>query len=81
MYRLLCDATLMAVWDSLPDDASEQLTLGLADVCHDPEAATEPWGFDDGIHRQLIRPLVTALIAVNHERRTVRIYDIQRRRR
>ncbi|WP_069883495.1 hypothetical protein [Streptomyces luteocolor] len=81
MYRLLCDETLLAVWDSLPDDASEQLTLGLADVCHDPETATEPWGIDDGIHRQLIRPLVTALLAVNQERRTVRIYDIQRRRR
>ncbi|MFP3986916.1 hypothetical protein U9R90_05315 [Streptomyces sp. E11-3] len=79
MYRLLCDETLLAVWDSLPDDASEQLTLGLADVCHDPVAATEPWGIDDGIHRQLIRPLVTALISVNPERQTVRIYNIQRR--
>ena len=80
MYRLLCDETLLAVWDSLPTDASEQLTLALADVCHDPVAATEPWGIDDGIHRQLIRPLVTALIAVNQERQTVRIYQIQHRR-
>ncbi|MFF5010892.1 hypothetical protein ACFY3G_49925 [Streptomyces phaeochromogenes] len=79
MYRLLCDETQLAVWDSLPSDASEQLTVALADVCADPVAATEPWGIDDGIHRQLIRPLVTALIAVNTERQTVRIYQIQRR--
>ncbi|MFH8613064.1 hypothetical protein ACH4D5_36910 [Streptomyces sp. NPDC018029] len=81
MYRLLCDETLMAVWDSLPDNASEQLTLGLADVCLDPLTATESWGIDDGIHRQLIRPLVTALISVNQDQQTVRIYDIQRRRK
>ncbi len=79
MHRLLVDETLLAVWDSLPDDASEQLTLALADVCHDPVAATEPYGVDDGIHRQLIRPLVTAIIAVNQEQQTVRIYQIQRR--
>lgn len=79
MYRLLVDETLMAVWDSLPDAASEQLTLALADVCQDPVASTEPWGIDDGIHRQLIRPLVTALIAVNAEQQTVRIYQIEHR--
>lgn len=79
MYRLLCDETLLAVWDSLPAEASSQLTLAFADICHDPVTATEPWGFDDGIHRQLIRPLVTALIAVNPERQTVRIYQIQHR--
>lgn len=79
MYRLLCDATLTAIWDSLPDDASEQLTLALADACHDPIVATEPMGIDDGIHRQIIRPLVAAIIAVNEERQTVRIYQIQHR--
>ncbi|WP_318201077.1 hypothetical protein [Streptomyces sp. SCL15-4] len=79
MYRLLCDATLMVVWDSLPNDASEQLTLALAEVCDDPDAA-EPWGIDDGIHRQIVKPLVTVLLTVNREAKTVRIYDIEYRR-
>lgn len=81
MYRLLCDETLLAVWDGLPDDASAQLTVALADVCHDPYSETEPWGIDDGINRELIRPLVIARLAVNQEAQTVRIYSIEPRRR
>lgn len=80
MYRLLYDETIETVWDALPDDASEQLTLALADVCRNPIDETEAWGIDDGIHRQIIRPLVAAIIAVNQERHTVRIYRIQHRR-
>ncbi|MFE9736138.1 hypothetical protein ACFYO9_37430 [Streptomyces sp. NPDC005863] len=79
MYRLLCDETLLAVWDSLPDDASAQLTTALSDVCHEPFIETEPWGIDDGINRVLVRPLVAAILAVNDEARTVRIYNIQHR--
>jgi len=70
---------LVIVWDSLPNDASEQLTLALADACQDPITATEPYGLDDGIHRQIIRPLVTAVIAINQKQQTLRIYDIQHR--
>lgn len=79
MYRLLCDETLLATWDSLPDDASHQLTTALADICHEPFIETEPYGIDDGTHRILIRPLVTAILAVNEQARTVRIYSIERR--
>lgn len=79
MYRLLCDETLLARWDSLPDDASAQLTTALSDVCHEPFIETEPYGIDDGTHRILVRPLVTAIIAVNEDKQTVRIYDIQHR--
>lgn len=80
MYRLLCDETLLAVWDSLPDDASAQLTAALSDVCHEPFIETEPYGIDDGTHRILIRPLVTAILAVNETAQTVRIYNIEARR-
>lgn len=79
MYRLLCDATLLVVWDSLPNDASEQLTLALAAVCDNPDTA-DAYGIDDGIHRQIVQPLVTAIIAVNREAKTVRIYNIEHRR-
>ncbi|OUD03329.1 hypothetical protein [Streptomyces swartbergensis] len=79
MYRLLCDETLLAIWDSLPDDASAQLTTALSDVCHEPYIETEPYGIDDGTHRILVRPLVTAILAVNEDARTVRIYSIERR--
>ena len=77
MYRLLVDETLLAVWDSLPDDASAQLTAALSDVCHEPFIETEPYGIDDGTHRILIRPLITAIIAVNEAKQTVRIYSIE----
>ena len=79
MYRLLVDETLLAVWDSLPDGASAQLTAALSDVCHEPFIETEPYGIDDGTHRILIRPLVTAIIAVNETAQTVRIYNIEAR--
>jgi hypothetical protein len=79
VYRLLCDVTLLATWDSLPDDASTQLTAALSDVCHEPFIETEPWGIDDGINRILVRPLVTAILAVNEDARTVRIYSIEYR--
>ncbi|MFE8950038.1 hypothetical protein [Streptomyces sp. NPDC007856] len=79
MYRLLCDETLLAVWDSLPDEASAQLTMALSDVCHEPFIETEPYGIDDGTHRILVRPLVIAVLAVNEDKQTVRIYDIQPR--
>ncbi|MEV8529549.1 hypothetical protein AB0451_36415 [Streptomyces sp. NPDC052000] len=78
-YRLLCDETLLAVWDSLPEDASHQLTVALADVLYEPYIETEPFGIDDGINRQLVRPLATAILAVNPDAGTVRIYDIQAR--
>lgn len=79
MYQLLCDETLLAIWDSLPDDASAQLTNALSDVCHEPFIETEPLGIDDGINRILVRPLVTAILAVNEQARTVRIYNIEAR--
>lgn len=79
MYRLLCDEPLLALWDSLPDDASAQLTAALSDVCHEPFIETEPYGIDDGVHRILIRPLVTAILTVNEDKRTVRIYSIEYR--
>ncbi|MFI6936819.1 hypothetical protein [Streptomyces sp. NPDC050287] len=80
MYRLLCDKPLTAIWDGLPDDASRQLTAALSDVCHEPFIETEPWGIDDGINRILVRPLVTARLAVNEQAQTVRIYSIEYRR-
>ncbi|MGW8726328.1 hypothetical protein ACWGNF_09955 [Streptomyces sp. NPDC055808] len=77
MYRLLCDENLREFWDGLPDDIGHQLTVALADVLYEPFIETEPFGIDDGINRQLVRPLVTAILAVNSDAGTVRIYDIQ----
>ena len=79
MYRLLVDEPLLVVWDSLPDDASAQLTAALSDVCHEPYIETEPYGVDDGIHRVLVRPLVAAILAVSEQAQTVRIYSIEAR--
>ncbi|MDG4858608.1 hypothetical protein P8605_10665 [Streptomyces sp. T-3] len=46
-----------------------------------PFGQTEPYGIDDGINRQLIRPLVAAIVAVNDKNETVRIYQIEYRHR
>lgn len=77
MYRLICDDDLQTIWDSLPDEASRQLTAALSDVCHEPYIETEPWGIDDGTHRLLIRSLITVRLAVNDTAQTIRIYSIE----
>ncbi|MFD7682888.1 hypothetical protein [Streptomyces sp. NPDC060187] len=43
-YRLKYDPAADAVHEALPPAASEALTLALANACHDPLAATVPYG-------------------------------------
>ncbi|MEU9578834.1 hypothetical protein [Streptomyces chilikensis] len=78
-YRLWRDTTMEAHLDALPEAARLQLTLALFDVIEDPVNQTEPWGIDDGRHRILLRPLVTARLSVNHEKRTLHMYGIELR--
>lgn len=69
------------MWDALPDDARQQLTMALFDVMTDPIGATEPWLIDDGIHRILIRPLVEAALSVNTDEQVAHIYLIEHKPR
>ncbi|MFF7023008.1 hypothetical protein ACFY97_18645 [Streptomyces klenkii] len=76
MYALHCDATNQAVWDSLPQDASERLTQAIARVCHDPLAATEPYGEDDGIMRTLVLSDLFVVLYLGHQTKTVHVFQI-----
>ncbi|MGW0607840.1 hypothetical protein [Streptomyces sp. NPDC002640] len=78
-YRLLLDKAIEADWDALPEAAGLQLGLALFDVIEDPVNQTEAWGIDDGRHRILLRPLVTARLSVNHAQRTLRMYGVELR--
>ncbi|MGP3992032.1 hypothetical protein [Streptomyces sp. 3N207] len=55
MYKLRhYDETVTAIWDSLPADASEELTLALADICENPYRHTRPInGQDNDVERTL----------------------------
>ncbi|GAA0501250.1 hypothetical protein [Streptomyces olivaceiscleroticus] len=77
MYELRYDPTVEAVWDSLPETARDELDRAILAACQDPQAATEPYGEDDGVMRSLVLPHVMAVLLVNHApRQTVRILQI-----
>ncbi|MEX2984360.1 hypothetical protein [Streptomyces sp. C36] len=76
MYALKYDATIAAVWDSLPPPVSAQLSDVLAAACTDPFAATVPYGEDDGIMRMLVLDEVFAVIYLGHQTKTLHIYQI-----
>ncbi|RXS84196.1 hypothetical protein EST92_11600 [Streptomyces sp. TM32] len=76
MYELRCDPTVTAIWDSLPDAARTRLAHALMAVCEDPIAATQPYGVDDGVTRQLILDDTIAVLLVTAAMKRVRILQI-----
>jgi hypothetical protein len=75
-YKLKYDPAAEAVHDALPQSASEALTLALANACHDPIAATEPYGEDDGVVRMLVTEQAFAVILVGQTFKTVTVLQI-----
>jgi hypothetical protein len=71
MYRLKYDPAAEAVHEAMPPAASEALTLALADACHDPLAATRPYGEDDGIVRMIITGQAFAVLLVGETLKTI----------
>ncbi|MCC9690221.1 MULTISPECIES: hypothetical protein [Streptomyces] len=76
MYRLKYDPAAEAVHESMPAVASEALTLALADACHDPNAATQPYGEDDGVVRMLITEQAFAVLLVGQALKTITVLQI-----
>lgn len=76
-YRLKYDPAAEAVYDALPQRASEQLTLALADACEDPIGTTRPYGeVENEVIRRIVTEDVTALLLVGHTSKTVTVLQI-----
>lgn len=76
MYRLKYDPAAEAVHESMPTAASEALTLALAAACHDPLAATQPYGEDDGIMRMIVTEQAFAVLLAGHQTRILTVLQI-----
>lgn len=64
MYRLGHQTPEVdAAWAALPPEASEELTLAMAEVCRDPWRATAPLDADD--EKDVRRKLVLRHVTVN----------------
>ncbi|KAB1979241.1 hypothetical protein [Streptomyces triticiradicis] len=75
-YRLKYDPAAEAVHEAMPATASEVLTLALADACHDPIAATEPYGEDDGVVRMIVTEHAFAVLLVGQALKTITVLQI-----
>ena len=76
MYRLKYDPAAEAVHEAMPPAASEALTLALADACHDPLAATQSYGEDDGVVRMLITGQAFAVLLIGETLKTITVLQI-----
>ena len=76
MYRLKYDPAAEAVHEAMPPAASETLTLALADACHDPLAATQPYGEDDGIMRMIVTEHAFAVLLVGQTLKTITVLQV-----
>ncbi|MER5509367.1 hypothetical protein ABT052_29120 [Streptomyces sp. NPDC002766] len=76
MFRLKYDSAAEAVHEAMPAAASEALTLALADACHDPLAATQPYGEDDEVVRMLITEHAFAVLLIGHQTKTITVLQV-----
>ena len=76
MFYLKYDPPAEAVHESMPPAASEALTLALADTCHDPIAATQPYGGDDGVMRMVVTEQAFAVILLGQTQKTITVLQV-----
>lgn len=76
MFRLKYDPAAEAVHEAMPPAASETLTLALADACHDPLAATQPYGEDDGVVRMSVTEQAFAVLLVGQQTKTLTVLQV-----
>jgi hypothetical protein len=76
IYRLKYDPAADLVHESMPPAASEALTLALADACHDPIAATVPYGEDDKVMRMIVTEQAFAVLLVGHTLKTITVLQV-----
>lgn len=76
-YRLKYDPAAEAVHEAMPAAASEALTLALADACHDPIAATVPYGdVEDEVVRMVVTEQAFAVLLVGQALKTITVLQI-----
>ncbi|MGW9032996.1 hypothetical protein ACWGQ5_55655 [Streptomyces sp. NPDC055722] len=75
-YRLKYDPAAEAVHEAMPPEASAALTLALADACHDPIAATVPYGEDDGVMRMLVTDQAFAVLLIGDTLKTITVLQV-----
>lgn len=76
IFRLKYDPAAEAVHEAMPPAASEALTLALAAACHDPLAATQPYGEDDGVVRMLITEQAFAVLLIGQALKTITVLQV-----
>jgi hypothetical protein len=76
IYRLKYDPAAEAVHEAMPSAPSEALTLALADACHDPIAATQSYGEDDGVVRMLITERAFAVLLIGETLKTITVLQV-----
>jgi hypothetical protein len=76
LYRLKYDPAAEAVHEAMPPVASETLTLALADACHAPIDATQPYGEDDGVVRMLVTEQAFAVLLVGQQTKTITVLQV-----
>ena len=76
MYQLHYDLAAEAVHEAMPAAASETLTLALADACHDPLGATQPYGEDDGVVRMLVTAEAFAVLLIGQQTKTITVLQV-----
>jgi hypothetical protein len=76
IYRLKYDPAAEAVHEAMPAHASEALTLALADACHDPIGATDPYGEDDGVVRMIVTEEAFAVLLVGQTLKTITVLQV-----
>jgi hypothetical protein len=76
IFRLKYDPAAEAVHEAMPPAASEALTLALADACHAPIAATQPYGEDDGVMRMVITEQAFAVLLIGQTLKTITVLQI-----
>ncbi|MFJ2397398.1 hypothetical protein ACIOTI_32195 [Streptomyces sp. NPDC087843] len=60
----------------MPPAASETLTLALADACHEPLGATEPYGESDGVVRMIVTEQAFAVLLLGNTLKTITVLQI-----
>lgn len=60
----------------MPEHQSELLQVALADACHDPLGATQPYGEDDGVIRTVGTDHAVAVLLIGHTLKTITVLQV-----
>lgn len=77
IYRLRYDPAAEAVHEAMPPAASEALTLALADACHNPLDATQPYGdIEDEVMRMIVTEQAFAVLLIGQTLKTITVLQV-----